>query len=250
MELIEEVSMKKLFALVLIILALAAFSMADIYIKSKAHTDPVSMMGQSRPATDTITEQWIGDDVFASVSEKISTIVDLKKNLMNMIYPQDKTYIEATLPLDMSKLLPQEMAAMASMMKVTVTVAPNGQTKKVGQWNCAGYDVAMTMMGMPMKMMVWATSDVPFDMDKYMEKMYGNVIKAQMMLDDAAILEMKKVKGFWIASEMNMEMMGQKMHTTTEVVEISKKSAPAGTYSVPAGYTKQDKLSMKQMQQK
>jgi len=47
-----------------------------------------------------------------------------------------------------------------------------------------------------------------------------------------------------------MEMMGQKMHTSTEVMEISKKNAPAGTYSVPAGFTKQDKLSTKQMQQR
>jgi len=242
--------MKKLFALVLIVLTLAAFSMADIYIKSKVHTDPMSMMGQNRPATDTISEQWIGDDVYANNTDKISVIVNLKKNVMNLVYPQDKTYIETTLPLDMSKLLPQEMAAMASMMKVTVTVASNGQTKTVGQWNCSGYDVTMTIMGMPMKMLVWATPEVPFDMNKYMEKMYGNMIKAQMMLDDTGVLEMKKVKGFWIASEMNMEMMGQKMHTSTEVMEISKKNAPAGTYSVPAGFTKQDKLSTKQMQQR
>jgi len=52
--------MKKLFVIIFIVLALAAFSMADIYIKSKVHTDPMSMMGQNTPATDTVSEQWIG----------------------------------------------------------------------------------------------------------------------------------------------------------------------------------------------
>jgi hypothetical protein len=40
------------------------------------------------------------------------------------------------------------------------------------------------------------------------------------------------------------------MHNTTAVVEISKKAPPAGVYSVPAGYTKKDKLSMEEFQQR
>jgi hypothetical protein len=57
-----------------------------------------------------------------------------------------------------------------------------------------------------------------------------------------------KVKGYWIATEMNAEIMGAKMHNTTEVVEITNKTAPASVYAVPAGYTKKDKLSMQDMQ--
>jgi hypothetical protein len=170
---------------------------------------------------------------------------------MYLINHKDKTYLETTLPLDFSKLLPPEMAGMAAaMMKVTVTVNPTGQTKTIGQWNCSGYDVSMSMMMMPMKMQVWATTDVPFDVNKFMEKMYSNVLMAQLRLDEAAIKEMQKVKGFWIASETSGEMMGAKIRSTTEVAEISKENPPAGVYSVPAGYTKQEKLSMKQMQQR
>jgi hypothetical protein len=47
---------------------------------------------------------------------------------------------------------------------------------------------------------------------------------------------------------MNAEIMGAKMHNTTEVVEIGNKTAPASVYAVPAGYTKKDKLSMQDMQ--
>jgi hypothetical protein len=242
--------MKKLFVVIFILLAMASWASAEIYVKSKAHTDAISMMGQNRPAQDTFSEQWIGDDQFANITENLTTIIDLKKNIFYMINHKDKTYVETTLPLDMSKLLPPEMSAMAGMMKASITVTPTGQSKTIGQWNCSEYDVTMTMMMMPVKMKVLATTDVPFDVSKYMLKMYGNVLKAQMQLDDNAVQEVMKVKGFWIASDTTMEMMGQKMHTTTEVVEISKKGAPAGAYSVPAGYTKQDRLSMKQLQQK
>ncbi|GAI78887.1 unnamed protein product, partial [marine sediment metagenome] len=36
----------------------------------------------------------------------------------------------------------------------------------------------------------------------------------------------------------------------TEVSEITEKSAPAGIYSVPEGYTKKDKFSMMDLQKK
>lgn len=242
----------KRFTIVLIcILAIAVAANADIYVKSKIHTDPVSFMGQSQPGTDTVSEQWIGDDVFATVTEATTSLIDLKKNVMVMINHKEKTYIETPLPLDLSKIMPAEMAGMAqAMMKMTVAVTPTDQTKTVGSWACTGYNVAMNMMMMPMKIQVWVTTDVPFDLAKFTEKIYGNVLKAQFQLDDAAVKEMMKIKGFWIASETSAEMMGAKIHATTEVVEIGKKTPPASVFAVPAGYKKMERYTMQQMQKR
>ena len=240
--------MKKLCVLFSLVLVLAAFASADIYIKSKTHTDAFAVMGQNQPAKDETTEQWVGDDKFAMITPELSIVVDMKKNMLYWINHGNKSYIESPLPFDFAKIADPQMAQMMSqMMKMTVSVTPNNQTKTVGQWKCSGYDVAINMMMMPMKMSVWASTDVPFDVDKFM-KLYTNVIKAQLRLDDAAVQEMMKVKGFWISTEMNAEVMGAKMHNTMEVVEISKKSPDASVYSVPAGYTKKDKLSMQDMQ--
>jgi hypothetical protein len=242
--------MKKVFAVFFLVLVLAAFASADVYIKSKTHTDAFSVMGQNQPAKDETTEQWFGDDKFAFSSGEMSSIVDLKKNVMYLINPNEKTYVEAPLPLDMTKLFPPEMAQMMTqMMKMTVTVTPNGQTKTIGQWNCSGYDVSIQMMMMPMKIAVWASTDVPIDMAKFV-KIYSNILKAQMHLDDAAVQEMMKIKGFWIAQETTGEVMGAKMRNTSEVIEISKKTPDASVYAVPAGYTKQDKLSLDALQRK
>jgi len=135
--------MKKFFALTALVLMAALSLSADIYVKQKTHTDGI--MGQ--PATDVIQEQWISENAFASVSADQSIIMDMKKNLMYMINHKAKTYVESTLPMDLTKLLPPEFAAMAGMMMMTATVSPTTQTKKVGQWNCTGYDVTITVMG-------------------------------------------------------------------------------------------------------
>ncbi|HUU38416.1 MAG TPA: DUF4412 domain-containing protein [Candidatus Desulfaltia sp.] len=242
--------MKKLSILLSLLLVLSAFAGADVYIKSKTHTDAFAVMGQSQPAKDETTEQWLGDEKFAAITPAITIIVDLKKNMLYWVNNGNKTYVESPLPFDFTKIIDAQMAQMMSqMMKMTVTVTPNGQTKTIGQWKCSGYDVALNMMMMPMNMSVWASTDVPFDVEQFM-KLYTNVIKATMRLDDAAVQEMMKVKGYWIATDMNAEIMGAKMHSTTEVVEISKKTPDASVYTVPAGYTKKDKLSMEEMQQR
>jgi hypothetical protein len=124
-------------------------------------------------------------------------------------------------------------------------VTPNGQTKKIGKWNCTGYDMDMNMMMMQMKMKIWATTEVPFDW-KLFSKMYANVSKMQFM-DDAAIAEITKINGYQVASEMSMDMMGSKLNVTSQVEEITQKPAPAGIYAVPAGYTKKDTLSLQDM---
>jgi hypothetical protein len=238
--------MKKFFGLTAFVLMATLFLSADIYVKQKTHTD--GMMGQ--PATDVIQEQWMSENAFASVSADQTIIMDMKKNLMYWVNHKSKSYVESTLPMDLTKLLPAEYAAMAGMMTMTATVSPTTQTKKVGDWNCTGYDVTITMMGMPMKMRLWATTDVPFDYNQFNAKIWGNVLKGQMMFDDASVKEMMKVKGFQIASEMSGEMMGMKFNTTTEVLEITKKNPPANVYAPPAGYAKKDKLSMEDLQRR
>lgn len=218
---------------------------ADVYIKTNVHTDAFAMMGQNQPAKDEVMEQWVGNNQLVNKTGDKVMIMDMNKKMMFIVNSKDKTYVETALPLDMSKLVPKEAASMISMMKVTVKVTANGQTKKVNKWSCSGYDVEMSMMMMQMKMKVWATTDVPFDW-KLFSKMYANVSKMQFM-DDAAIAELMKINGYQVASEMTMDTMGSKLNVTSQVVEITQKPAPAGIYTVPAGYSKKDKLSMEDM---
>lgn len=241
--------MKKFVAVFAVVLFAALSLSAELYVKTKSHTDPMSMMGQTTPAKDDIQEQWLGEGRMAMISPDMTMIVDTNKKTMLWITHASKSYVETTLPLDLAKLLPAEMAAMAGMLKATATVTVDNDKKKIGQWNCTGYTLNMSMMGMAMPMKVWATTDVPFDSAKYMGMMM-EMAKGQMRLDEASAKELAKIKGFQIASDMNAEIMGAKIRQTTEVVEITQKAAPASVWTVPAGYTKSDKLSMDAIQKR
>jgi len=53
-----------------------------------------------------------------------------------------------------------------------------------------------------------------------------------------------------VATELTADVMGARMRTTTEVVEIVEKPAPAGTFAPPAGYTQKATLSMQDLQRR
>ncbi len=241
--------MKKLILILSVVLLAAVFMSADVYIKQKTHTDAMEMMGQKQPAKDAISELWLGDGKMATVSGKTNMVLDLKNKKMYYVFHDKKSYFETTLPLDTAKILPPQAAQMMAGTKMAASVKANGKTKKIGTWNCTGYDVVLDittpMMPMKMNMAIWASSEVPFDWKAFRDNMAPGLLKAQMAslgMNDEAIEAFKKIDGYQVGMDMNMTVMGAKIHTTMEVVEIAKKAAPAGTYAPPAGYTKTDKM--------
>jgi len=225
--------MKRIALIVTLVVLITAFLGADVYIKQIQKTG--AFMGQQ--AKEVTNEIWLGNNKMATNSPEMSMVMDVAGKKIFLISHANKTYVETDLPLDMTKLMPAQLAGM--MKGMTVTIQPNGQTKKVGNWNAKGFDFNMTMMGMNMKMTMWASKDVPFDWKKYSD-MSGELYKAIFKGGESFIKEFEKMDGYPVASEMSM--IGANVEMTT--VEISEKSPGAGVYSVPAGYTKTDKLSM------
>ena len=225
---------------------------ADVYIQQKTHTEAFEVMGQSQPAKDVINHMWLAENKMASLSEDQSFIIDLDNNVVFWLNSQKKTYIEMDLPLDISKYLPEQAAEMMANMNISVAVQPTGATETIAGKTCEKYDVTMTimmMMTMEMKMKIWATEDVPFDWKKFQDKMI-QMFSPTMPLGEEALNAFKQIKGWQMRSEMTMNMMGTDMKTMQEVMEITEKDAPAGTYTVPEGYTKQDKFSLEDMQRR
>lgn len=239
--------MKKIILIMIISLFFFTFVSGDVYVKTKTHTDAMEIMGQKQPAKDEVVEQWIGDNIYANITSKQTMIIDMGKKMVYIIMHSNKSYVETSLPLDMKKLLPEQAAQMLSMMKLTLKVTPTTETKVINKWKCIGYDMDMSMMMMSMKSRIWVTKDVPFDWKKFQDKFGIESFKAtmaSMQIGDDVITEMKKIQGFQVKTEMTMTIMGQSVKITSDVVEISKKSAPAGVYTIPADYKKSEKLSM------
>jgi hypothetical protein len=167
-----------------------------------------------------------------------------------MVNHRDRSYVPMPVPIDITKVLPPELAPMASRMQMTATVTPSSETRTIGSWPCAAYDVSLTVMGMPMSMRVWASAEVPAALLEYASEVTPVFLQGQMRLTDASVKEFAKIKGFQLATELTADVMGARMRTTTEVVEIVEKPAPAGTFAPPAGYVQKATLSLQDLQRR
>jgi hypothetical protein len=226
------------------------FINADVYIKQKLHTDSYYYGGVTRPADDSVTETWISDKKMVSITRNRMTIVDTENNQSFVINKNDKTYAKTDLPIKMSKLVPENIAAYLKSFQYIGTVKETGETKKVGKFKCKGYEVNSYLLYEGSKAnetdsLIWVTSEVPFDLKKY-ANMRTNLHRLSNF-SDSFITELNKMQGFSIASETLFYPKGFSVKSTAEVIEMSVKDPPAGIYSVPDGYTIKEKLTVRDL---
>ena len=232
---------------------------ADIYMKQKVHTDELKVMGQTQPAKDEIMVFWLGENKARTDQEagNSSAIIIGDKKILYMLDHNKKTYAE--MPLDLGKMFDEAAAAgagddaemaeakkkmpgfMKNMMKgvmgsMSAKVTETGETKKIGDWNCRKYLIEMDMGMAKTNSEAWATEDIKIDSGLFFASAYA--MMASQPGFDKIVNEMKKVKGVIVYQTSTIKVMGSEMTSTTELLECSDKSAPAGNYDIPAGYKK------------
>ncbi len=229
----------------LVVLVAAVFMVpswvkADVFMKEKHHTDGMTVMGQAQPAQDKISTVWVAKDKMRTDqgdTSSIATVVDGKLVIFHVNHA-NKTYTELTVGSDGTQ---EAVAAMAGEMKVKVT--PTSETKKIGNWNCTKYLQEMDMGMMPVNSEVWASEDIKMPYADFYEKLSSSMMGGQPgmgVASQAMMEEMKKIKGVPVLTITSMTMMkNMTMKSSRELLEIKEGTAPAGTFDIPSGYTKQ-----------
>jgi len=247
-------------AAILVGLALVALpARADVYMKQKVHTGAMKIMGQSQPEKDMLTVTWLGQNKARMDQEGgTSTVFLVDKKVLYFIDHNKKQYSE--MPLDFDKMIEQATAGqtaddpkkaeamkkmpafMKNMMKgvtegMSAKVTDTGEAKTIGSWKCRKYliEMNMAMMG-KMNSEAWATEDLKVDYSLYFTS--ANPMMASQPGFDKIIAEMKKIKGVVVSQTGTVSVMGNDVTSTTQLLECEDKAAPAGTYDLPAGYTK------------
>ena len=225
---------------------------ADIYMKQKQHTDAVTMMGQTQPATDVINESWITTDKIVMMTEKQKVIMDMDKKIMTMVNHEQKAIID--MPMDFSKSMGNmdkkgDMSAeekaqfqqmMSTMMQMDVKVKETNEKKKIGKWNCQKYLQTINMAMGTTNSEIWATEDIKVDGDLYAKYSVGILAQMPGMSQNMSAItqELKKIKGVQVYSEQTMTMMGQAMKSSIELIEFKEGKAPSNVFDLPTGYKK------------
>lgn len=237
----------------------AAPAWADIYMKQKTHTDAFKVMGRSQPEKDEIMVFWLAEGKARtdSQSDNTSVIFLADKKLLYTLDHNKKQYSE--MPLDFDKMFEEAAAVvepkdaeeaeamkkmpgfMKNMMKnvmgsMSAKVTETGETKTIGNWKCRKYLIDMTLMSGEMRSEAWATEDLKIDYTWAFAM--SNAMMASQPGFDKILQEMKKVKGVVVYQTATTKIMGAEVTSTTEVLECSDQSSPAGTYDIPAGYKK------------
>lgn len=225
---------------------------ADQVLTLSSHTDAMKMMGQTTPAKDETHTYWFGDQATRYDMGDTSVLTRLDQKKFYVINHPEKTYSTIDLPFDFKSLVGPEMAPMMDMMAkqmaATVTVTPTDRTGSFAGFDCtySKIDIKMSMMNISTDS---CNSDrMPIDYSRYKEL---QTAFSQLSMNQDWIKEIaEKVKGFPVRSESTMNVMGSPVKSWQELKSVEDKSAPAGHYDPPAGYTEQKYDPMAQMQKR
>ncbi len=237
--------------LVLLAVVLAAGTvLADTKVVKKVHTDGYSLMGQSQPPQDSTVTVWIADDRLRTDQPDTSLIVRLDQKVMYVVDNDRRTYSVITLPVDVSAVMPPEMAAaMKQMMTFTAEVTVTDEVEQIGGRSARRYDLTMTSQAMQVQVEVWATKDVPFDLAAF-RRMGDEMQRMQPGMEDV-LPELRKIEGFQLRQTSTLRMTmtgGTEITSREEVVAFEQVEAPEGLYEPPADFTRSE-LDWKSMMQ-
>lgn len=109
-----------------------------------------------------------------------------------------------------------------------VDVRETGESRPFGSWQAKRYELTVATDDDPIEIAVWVSEDLPADVG-------GERAFAERLLtaDTAWLMTLFDLGGYPVRQEISMGPI----KTTSELVSVDEKSAPAGIYDIPSDYT-------------
>ena len=201
-------------------------------------------VGQGAPTTST---QYIGTDRVRTSDGESDVIVEVGTGRLTVINHKKKEYYEVTreeMLAGMQKF-EQQMSGPAGAMfekmmggKVGEVAVQKGAARKVAGYACTNYTFSLgeniryetcVTQGLQLPTAYYDALRSPYAMMGPMGKRFEKVFD-----------EMQKVKGFPVAMNSTVNLMGKKVQTASEATEVRKGAIAAAAFQLPVGYKKKD----------
>jgi hypothetical protein len=225
----------------------------------------VSKQTHGEGAATTTTSYFSSEKMRTSSTEGAEAIFEFASGNITMIDNKKKEYsimtraeMEAMMAQmeAQAKQLESQMAAMppavrekmAGMMggsAANVTVQKGAGGRTIAGYSCQNWIVTT---GESMRQESCVTSDLTMPAAAYegQKKLFATMSASPMgKMMTAMVEKLKEMKGFPLATNVNMKMMGKSFNSTTEVTEIKKGPVPASAFDIPGGYKKVDSPAAK-----
>jgi hypothetical protein len=161
---------------------------------------------------------WSRSDWMARIDDNGKTISDLESGVTYLVNDQNKTCYA----------LPRPQGDAGDGSPGQVEVRETNETRQIGSWQTKGYELTVTTDGEPMEVSVWVSDEVPVDVGG--QRAYTENLVTP---ETAWLLKLFDFGGYPVRQEVSMGPIG----TWAELVSVEEKSAPSGTYDIPAGYS-------------
>jgi hypothetical protein len=248
------------FAALIALAAGAPLLAQDLTIISKASSD--------KTPPETTTSYLSRDHIRMASGQGRETITDFKTGEMTTLDSKKKTYYVTT-KQDMEQAAakmkermdsPEMKKAQEGMKNMTpeqrkqmegamggimgaFEVKKTGPNRKIAGYGCETWEITMGEMS---KTVECLSTELQIPVQAWeMYRSYADSLKSMMaalgpMAKDIEKMQekFKELKGYPMASETTIKVMGYSNRTTTEVIEVKKGSIPASAWEIPAGYTK------------
>jgi hypothetical protein len=223
-------------------LAVAVLSAAGLPGAGAEDLTIVSTVTTPRGTTRTQT-QYLSSSRMRMSGDERDTIVDLGSGQITILDHRRKEYSATTLD-ELRAFLDQIDSAMAGRPifdRAIGATASVSVEKGTGGKKVAGYDTEpyTLTMGDSMRMEVWTTTALEpparyFDARKVLYASIGPLGRRFDRLFD----EMKKIKGFPLATALDYRMRVTRRQVSTEATEVRKGPIPDSVFAAPADYKK------------
>jgi hypothetical protein len=221
-------------------LVVAALSAARVLGAGAEDLTIVSTVTTPRGTTRTQT-QYLSSSRLRMSGDERDTIVDLGSGQITILDNRRKEYSTTTLD-ELRGFLDQIDSAMAGRPifdRAIGATASVSVEKGTGGRKVAGYDTEpyILTMGDSMRMEVWTTTTLEpparyFDARKVLYASMGPMARRFDRLFD----EMKKIKGFPLATALDYRMRVARRQVSTEATEVRKGPIPDSVFAAPADY--------------
>ncbi|MCP5105677.1 MAG: hypothetical protein GY950_19980 [bacterium] len=159
-------------------------------------------------------------------------------------------FVEVSLPPDFEKIVDKKVTALFRMDEAGGSVKPTGETKKISNRACTGYERKFWAADQGSRYenrieTLWMTIDVPFDVTLYhsLNAILVDLYRYVAHWDRQLVNDLKRTPGFPMAVYSRFYIKKTVSKAYREVIEITEKKPPVGLYSIPAGYKKKEKLT-------
>jgi hypothetical protein len=219
---------------------------ADTCLKQIRHTDEYNYGGTVTPEENTEIEMWLGGKKMACISPTRYVIMDVGNNALIFANRRDSSYVETTLPFDWNNLLDEGAVAYLARRRTMGVVEESGEDRDVLGHRCKGYIIQTWTESDGRRLnerveRVWLTTELSIDWDAYRK-----ISEYDMRLknyDEALIDALSKVEGVPMLTETDLQWRGSGLKSTEEVVEIIEMVPEDDVYTLPAYFTRKDRLT-------